>query len=60
MTPQAPEPLKFVGDALSISAVAATFVGILPAIAALASLIWTSIRIYETKTVQSWIKKRKA
>ena len=44
-------------DAISIGAVAATLAGWLPALAALASLIWTGIRIYETKTVQGWLRK---
>jgi hypothetical protein len=26
-------------------------------LAALASLVWTGIRIYETKTVQGWVKR---
>jgi len=29
----------------------------LPAFAALWTIIWTTIRIYETKTVQKWLKK---
>jgi hypothetical protein len=31
----------------------------LPAIAALFTIIWTGIRIYETKTVQGWINRAK-
>jgi hypothetical protein len=31
----------------------------LPAAAALWTIVWTSIRIYETKTVQDWLKARK-
>lgn len=53
------ENLKHVGDALSITTVIGTIAGYLPAIAALATLIWTAIRIWETKTVQGWIKRRK-
>ncbi len=49
------EALKHVGDALSISVVVATIAAWLPAVAALFSIIWTAIRIYETKTVQKWI-----
>jgi len=50
---------KTVGDILSVSTVVSTLMGWLPAIAALATIIWTCIRIYETKTVQDWLKKRK-
>jgi FtsH-binding integral membrane protein len=31
--------------------------GLLPAIAALFTIIWTGIRIYETNTVQRWLGK---
>lgn len=46
-------------DGLSIITVVGALAQWLPAIAALASLIWTAIRIYETKTVQGWLKRRK-
>jgi hypothetical protein len=32
----------------------------LPAIAAVFTILWTAIRIYETKTVQGWIGKKDA
>lgn len=48
---------KAVIDLSSITVVLATLVEWLPAAAALASLIWSVIRIYETETVQRWIKK---
>ena len=51
---------KSTGDIVSISTVIATLAGWLPALAALASLVWTAIRIYETDTVQKWVKSRKA
>lgn len=53
------DPIKHFLDALSVSAVIATLAGWLPAFAALASLVWTCLRIYETKTVQGWLKKRR-
>lgn len=46
--------LKPVGDALSLSTVVATLGGWLPSIAALVSIVWGVIRIYETRTVQNW------
>ncbi len=48
---------KAVIDLSSITVVLATLVEWLPAAAALASLIWSVIRIYETETVQRWINK---
>jgi hypothetical protein len=53
------ENTKHAADALSIMTVVATLAEWLPAIAALASLIWSVIRIWETKTVQSWVQKIK-
>jgi hypothetical protein len=53
------ENAKHAADALSIMTVVATLAEWLPAIAALASLIWSVIRIWETKTVQNWIQKFK-
>ncbi|MFZ6757970.1 hypothetical protein ACO0K9_12245 [Undibacterium sp. Ji50W] len=46
-------------DAISVGTIVATLAGWLPAMAALASLVWSLIRIYETKTVQSWLKRWK-
>jgi len=48
---------KTIVDLSSVTVVLATLVEWLPAAAALASLIWSIIRIYETQTVQRWIKK---
>ena len=53
------ENLKACGDGLSLCTVVATLAGYLPALAAIASLIWSLIRIYETETVQKWVKARK-
>lgn len=53
------ESLKHVGDALSIGTVVGTIAGYLPAVAAVVTIIWTGIRIYETKTVQNWLKGRR-
>ena len=42
-------------DALSVITVLGTLMEALPAIAALFTIIWTSIRIWETKTVQGFV-----
>jgi hypothetical protein len=55
------ETVKQVGDALSLGVVVGTIAAWLPAIAAFFSIIWTLIRIYETKTFQkiiSWWRNR--
>jgi hypothetical protein len=43
---------KHVIDAVSAITVVGTIAGFLPAIAAIFTIIWTAIRIYETRTVQ--------
>jgi hypothetical protein len=54
------EPAKHVVDALSILTVLGTLVEILPAIAALLSIVWSLLRIYESKTVQRWLGNKDA
>jgi hypothetical protein len=51
------EAAKLITDGLSVVTVVGTLAGLLPAIAALFTIIWTGIRIYETDTVQRWIGK---
>ena len=53
------ETAKHVADGVSVITVIGTLAEILPAIAALFTIIWTGFRIYETKTVQDWLKRRK-
>lgn len=53
------ETAKHLGDAISVVTVLATLAAWLPPLAALFTIIWTSIRIYETKTFQCWIKGKK-
>lgn len=53
------ESAKNLGDALSVATVLATLATWLPPVAALLTIIWTSIRIYETKTFQDLLKGKK-
>ena len=53
------ETAKTVGDALSIVTVVGTLAEVLPALAALFTIIWTGLRIYETETVQALLGKKK-
>jgi hypothetical protein len=50
--------IKTIGDAASIVTVVGTFAQILPPLAALFTIVWTSIRIYETETVQTMLGRR--
>lgn len=51
------ETTKHVVDAISLATVVGTLVEVLPAVAALLSIVWSAIRIYETETVQRWLGK---
>ncbi len=51
---------KHVLDALSIATVLGTLADMLPSIAALFTIIWTAIRIWETETVQSIVNRKDA
>jgi hypothetical protein len=57
MTEHIAESVKVTGDIISLVTVLGTLAQILPAIAALLTIIWTCFRIYETKTVQGWLGK---
>ena len=50
--------MKTTFDTVSVAAVLASLAAWLPPAAAAASLVWTLIRIWETKTVQQWRSNR--
>jgi hypothetical protein len=54
------EGSKHVLDGLSLITVLGTLMDWLPAVAALLSIVWTLLRIYESKTVQRWLGKKDA
>jgi hypothetical protein len=54
------EGTKHVLDGLSLITVIGTLMNWLPAVAALLSIIWTLLRIYESKTVQKLLGKKDA
>ena len=53
------EGVKVTGDILSVATVLGTLAQWLPAVAALFTVVWTVIRIYETKTVQGLLGKNR-
>jgi hypothetical protein len=53
------ESTKHILDTASIATALGTVMQVLPAIAALFTIVWTLIRIYETKTVQKLLGKTK-
>lgn len=50
---------KHVIDGASIATAVGTLIQVLPAVAALFTIVWTAIRIYETRTVQKLLGKHK-
>lgn len=52
------EGTKHALDAVSIVTVVGTLADVLPALAALFTIVWTGIRIWETPTVQGLLKRR--
>ncbi len=53
-----PEAKVFL-DMASVATLAGALTSYLPAIAALFTIVWTGLRIYETATVQRWLGKGK-
>lgn len=51
------ETTKTMVDAASVATMLGTLGSILPPLAALFTIVWTGIRIYETETVQKLVKK---
>mgnify|MGYP003345238399 CR=1 FL=1 len=58
MKDMATESTKQIIDAASVVTVVGTLGEVLPPLAALFTLVWTAIRIYETKTVQEILGKK--
>ena len=52
------ETTKHVVEALSIMTVVGTLVEMLPSIAAIFTIVWTVIRIWETETVQTLLGRK--
>ena len=53
------ETAKHVVDALSIITVLGTLADMLPSIAAVFTIVWTSLRIWETDTIREWTGRQK-
>jgi len=60
MTESTQETGKLVLDGLSIVTVVGTLIEMLPSVAAIFTILWTGIRIWETSTVQRLIKRDKS
>ncbi len=51
--------LSWFGNGASLGAVGLALIGWLPPIAAVIAVIWYMIQIYESNTVQGWIRSRR-
>lgn len=51
------EEAKHLVDGLSVATLLGSLVNVLPSIAAVLTIVWTLIRIYETQTVQRLLGK---
>lgn len=51
------EELKTAVDAAAVSSTIAALAGWLPPIASALTIVWLSIRIWESETVQGWTRK---
>ena len=49
---------RIAGDVLSLSIIVSTLADWLPSIAAIISIVWGLLRIYETRTVQRLLRRR--
>jgi hypothetical protein len=52
------ESTKHAVDALSVVTVVGTLMEFLPAVAAIFTIVWTGIRIWETDTIKSWTGRK--
>lgn len=57
MSSHVDETTKHVVDAVSVVTVVGTLVDKLPAVAAVFTILWTLIRIWETETVQKIVRR---
>lgn len=52
------EQLKTIGDVTAISVMLGSMTDMLPAVAAIVTIVWSGIRIYETQTIQRLLGNR--
>jgi hypothetical protein len=53
------DTVKHIMDGVSVVTAVGTITNMLPAVAAIFTIIWTGIRIYESETVQKFLNKDK-
>lgn len=53
-----PDGIKGAADILSFATLLGSLVSLLPAVASILTILWTTIRIYETETVQKLLGRK--
>jgi len=51
------DTVKYIMDGISVVTAVGTIINMLPAVAAIFTIVWTGIRIYESKTIQKLLGK---
>ncbi len=59
MVVQHSEGIKHVCDVISVGCVLGSLTSWLPPLAALVTIIWTTIRIFETRTIKRWMGRER-
>jgi len=52
------DTVKHIMDGISVVTAVGTIINMLPAVAAIFTIVWTGIRIYESETVQKLLGKK--
>jgi len=52
------DTVKYIMDGISVVTAVGTIINMLPAVAAIFTIVWTGIRIYESQTVQKLLGKK--
>jgi hypothetical protein len=52
------DTVKHIMDGVSVVTAVGTIINMLPAVAAIFTIVWTGIRIYESQTVQKLLGKK--
>lgn len=53
-----PRAILHLVDSVSAVAIVGTLAGYLPPLAALAAIVWYTVQIWESKTVQAWVHRK--
>lgn len=52
------EPIKHVTDVAAVGVLGGTWANLLPDVAALFTIVWLAIRMWESETVRKWVGRK--